>query len=101
EPLSAAVVFSIHGTGISQKDRLYNADLWAYLKEELGHRIELDRGRRPVVGAMEGTHADVAPALRPGLAGHREARRIGCGVGGEAHELYRSLDGRLSDDVTL
>lgn len=101
EPLSAAVVFSIHGTGISQKDRLYNADLWAYLKEELGHRIELDRGRRPVVGAMEGTHADVAPALRPGLAGHREARRIGCGVGAEAYELYRSLEGSLSDDVTL
>ncbi len=101
EPLSAAVVFSIHGTGIPQKDKLYNADLWAYLKEELGHRIEVERGERPVVGAMEGTHADVAPALRPGLAGHREARRIGCGIGAEAFELYRSLDDRLGDEVTL
>ena len=101
EPLSAAVVFSIHGTGISQKDHLYNADLWGYLKEELGHRIEVERGSRPVVGAMEGTHADVAPALRPGLAGHREARRIGCGIGAEAHELYRSLGDELHDDVRI
>ncbi len=95
------MVFSIHGTGITQKAKEYNADLWAYLKEELGHRIEGDRGMRPVVGAMEGTHADVAPALRPGLGGHREARRIGCGIGAEAHELYRSLGERLHRDVTL
>ncbi len=101
EPLSAAVVFSIHGTGISVHAREYNADLWAYLKGELGDRIEADCGRRPVVGAMEGTHADVAPALRPGLAGHREARRIGTGVGADAHELYQALGPQLRDDLTL
>jgi neutral ceramidase len=101
EPLSAAVVFSIHGTGISQKDRLYNADLWAYLTDELGHRIEVEHGHRPVVGAMEGTHADVAPALHPGLAGHREARRIGGGIGAEAYELFASLGPTLSATPAL
>ena len=101
EPLSAAVVFSIHGTGISMKAHEYNADLWAYLKGELGDRIESAAGTRPVVGAMEGTHADVAPALRPSLAGHREARRIGTGIGAEAFDLFHALGGELTDDLSL
>ena len=101
EPLAAAVVFSIHGTGISMKAKEYNADLWAYLKGELDDRIEASAGSRAVVGAMEGTHADVAPALRPSLAGHREARRIGTGIGAEAFELYRSLGTSLTDRVPL
>ncbi|MCU1353397.1 MAG: alkaline ceramidase [Acidimicrobiales bacterium] len=100
-PLAAAVVFSVHGTGISQHAHEYNADVWAYLVGELGDRIERAHGTRPVVGAMEGTHADVAPALRPGLAGHREAQRIGRGVGAEAAELYERLEGALRADVTL
>ncbi len=101
EPLAASVVFSIHGTGVSHHVHEYNADVWAYLVGELGHRIEVAHGRRPVVGAMEGTHADVAPALRPGLAGHREARRIGTGIGAEAAELYEALGAKLTDDVAL
>ena len=101
EPLAAAVVFSIHGTGISQKAKEYNADLWAYLKGELGHLISGTTGATPVIGAMEGTHADVAPALFPGLAGHREARRIGTAVGAEAFGLYESLADQLSADVAL
>ncbi|MCU1498420.1 MAG: hypothetical protein JWM47_2373 [Acidimicrobiales bacterium] len=102
EPLAAAVVFSIHGTGVSQHAHEYNADVWAYLVGELRHQIEVRHdGARPVVGAMEGTHADVAPALRPGLAGHREARRIGAGIGVEAADLYDRLGTELSDDVAL
>ena len=50
---------------------------------------------------MEGTHADVAPALRPGLAGHREARRIGTGIGAEAAALYERLGDELRDDGAL
>lgn len=101
EPLSAAVVFSVHGTGIPQQVHEYNADVWAYLVAELGHRIEERHGSCPVVGASEGTHADVAPALRPGLAGHREARRVGRAVGGEAATLYDRLGAELTDDVEL
>src|SRR5690606_2129672 len=87
-PLAAAAVFSIHGTGVPQRAHEYNADVWAYLTGELGDRVERTHGVRPVVGAMEGTHADVAPALHPGQAGHPEARRIGRGIGAEAAELY-------------
>lgn len=101
EPLAAAVVFSIHGTGVSQHAHEYNADVWAYLVGELGLRIERAHGTRPVVGAMEGTHADMAPALRPGLAGHREARRVGSGIGAEAATLYESLGDQLSEDLAL
>lgn len=100
-PLAAAVVFSIHGTGISQHAREYNADVWAYLVGELGQKIEDRHGERPVVGAMEGSHADVAPALRPGLAGHREACRIGRGIGAEAADLYDRLAPELSERVAL
>jgi neutral ceramidase len=101
EPLAAMAVFSVHGTGLPMRSDTYNADLWAYVTDELGHRVERTHGRRPVVGAVEGTHADVAPALHPGTAGDLEARRVGRAIGARAAELYGSLDGRLSGDVEL
>jgi len=101
EPLAAAVVFSVHGTGISQHAREYNADLWAYLVGELSLRIEQRHGTRAVVGAMQGNHADVAPSIRPGMAGHLEARRIGTRVGAEAARLYEALEPELTAAVTL
>lgn len=101
EPLGAAVVFSIHGTGVSVRAHEYNADVWAYLVGELRHRIGVRTGVLPVVGAMEGTHADVAPALRPGQAGHREARRIGTEIGRQAAELHARLADELTDRVAL
>jgi len=100
-PIGTAVIFSVHGTGIPQHAHEYNADLWAYLVDELGHRIETSRGTRGVVGAMEGTHADVAPALHPGRAGHLEARRLGREIGSEAADFYERLTGELSADVDL
>jgi neutral ceramidase len=101
EPLGALVVFSVHGTGISMHTKEYNADLWAYLVGDLDRRIEIDAGRRSTVGAIEGTHADVAPAIRPGRAGHVEAQRIGRGIGEEAHGLWRRLEAALGDRVAL
>src|ERR687893_30864 len=101
EPLAALTVFSVHGTGVPMRSEVYNADLWAYVTDELGGRIERSHGRRPVVGAVEGTHADVAPALHPGMAGHLEARRIGRSIGARAAELYASLDGDLTDRVEI
>lgn len=100
-PLAALAVFSVHGTGISMRDHDYNADLWAYLVGELDQRIEQAAGRRAVVGAMEGTHADVAPALRPGQAGPLEAARVGRGIGAEAADLWTRLEGELAGDVVL
>lgn len=101
EPLAAAVIFSVHGTGISMKAPEYNADVWAYLVGELDLRIEEAHGRRAVVGAMEGTHADVAPAIRPGTPGPVEAERVGRGIGAEAAALYERLAPDLTDRVTL
>jgi len=100
-PLAASVVFSVHGTGISMRTDEYNADVWAYLTGELVHRVERSTGVRPVVGAMEGTHADVAPAIRPGTAGYLEAARIGRAVAAEAAELYDRLEGELTDQAAL
>lgn len=100
-PLAAAVVFSIHGTGVEMHADEYHADVWGYLCGELRHQIRARHGASAAVGAMEGTHADVAPALRPGLAGHREARRIGTGIGVEAAELYDRLGPELVDRIAL
>ncbi len=100
-PLAAMVVFSVHGTGIPMTEAEYNADIWAYLVGELGHRIERRTGHRAVVGAIEGTHADVAPAIRPGRAGHLEAARLGRALGAEADLLYASLGDQLRGDVAL
>ena len=100
-PMAAAVVFSVHGTGVPVRAREYNADLWAYITGELGDRIESAHGSRPVVGAMEGTHADVAPAIRTGAPGHLEARRVGAGIGAAAAELYERLGEELTDSVPI
>ncbi len=101
EPLAATVVFSVHGTGISVKAPEYNADVWAYLVGELDHRIEAAHGRRAVVGAIEGTHADVAPAIRPSAPGPLEAARVGRAIGAEAASLYARLGDDRRAEVTL
>ncbi len=95
------VVFAVHGTGVPQQSDHYNADLWAYVCGELSHRIEERSGARAVVGAIEGAHADVAPALRPGLAGHLDAKRVGRGIGEEAAELWHQLSDELTETVSL
>jgi neutral ceramidase len=95
--IAAAVMFSVHGTGISQRAREYNADVWGYLVAEMRERI----GPAPIIGTSEGTHADVAPAIRPGLAGHLEASRVGRGIGQRAAEIYTSLAGDLTDRLRL
>src|SRR5262249_36854055 len=84
-------------TGISQRTHEYNADVWGYLVAEMRERI----GPDPIIGTSEGTHADVAPAIRPGLAGHLEASRVGRGIGKRAAEIYTSLEAELSDQITL
>ncbi len=106
-PLGAMVVFSVHGTGISMGASEYNADLWAYLVGELSLRIGESHppsgaaARRCIVGAIEGTHADVAPAIRPGMAGHVEAQRVGRGIGAEAAALFERMERDLSGTVTI
>jgi len=93
--------FSIHGTGINYHDTSYNADVWAYLTGELARRVETRTGRRPIVGAVEGTHGDMTPAVRPGMLVFPEAERVGRGIGAAAAELYDRLDGELTAEVRL
>ncbi len=100
-PMMASIIFSVHGTGISQHTHEYNADVWGYLADECASRIARTHGVRPVVGTIEGTHADVAPAIRPGLAGHLEAARIGRGIGARAAECFEALGSELTDSVDL
>lgn len=100
-PLGAFLWFSIHGTGISPHDDSYNADVWAYITGTLAAAVEQESGRRPVVGAVEGTHGDMTPAVRPGMLVFPEAERIGRGIGAAAADLHARLAGRLTDRVEL
>lgn len=95
QPLAAWAVFSIHGTGVNHHNEEYHADVWAYLTDELHRRTGA------VAAAVEGTHADVAPALRPGRAGFFEAERIGRAIGVEAALLHARLGDRLATEVTV
>lgn len=101
EPLAASVVFSIHGTGVSSRADEYNADLWSSVTGELADGIEATTGTRPVVGAVEGTHGDMTPAIRPGRAGYVEAARIGRQVGAAAAALHHRLGAELTADAEL
>jgi neutral ceramidase len=100
-PLAALAVFSIHGTGISRHDPAYNADVWAYITGELADGVERATGVRPVAGAMEGTHGDMTPAVRPGMLVYPEAERVGRGIGRAAAVLHEQLEGSLADDARI
>lgn len=100
-PLAAMAVFSIHGTGISRHDPAYNADVWAYITGELADGIDRSTGVRPVVGAMEGTHGDMTPAVRPGMLVYPEAERVGRGIGAAAASLHQRLEPALADESAL
>ena len=95
DPLAAWAVFSVHGTGVSHHNHEYHADVWAYLTDELRRRTGA------VAAAVEGTHADVAPALRPGHAGFLETERIGRAIGAEAAALHVELGDRLATEIEL
>lgn len=100
-PLAAYAFFSIHGTGISRHDPAYNADVWAYITGEMAAGIESRTGTRPVCGAVEGTHGDVTPAVRPGLLVYPEAERVGRGIGAAAAALHDRLESGLTAAVRL
>jgi neutral ceramidase len=100
-PLAAFSWFSVHGTGISHHDHSYNADLWAYLNGELADRVERATGRRPVSGAVVGSHGDMTPAVKPGMLVFPEAERIGRGIGAAAAALHAELGTTLSAELPV
>lgn len=102
-PRGAFSSFSIHGTGIGSDTGFYHADVWAYIANELAWRVQQQYGltEKPIHGAFEATHGDVAPNEKPGQLGYAEARRVGSNIGAQAFELFRQLDGQLHDHVQL
>jgi len=103
KPLGAFSSFSVHGTSIPEFTKPYAADLWGYMSQELEWQIQQNYQPEwsPIHGAFEGTHADMAPAVRFGMLGFIESRRIGISLGEKAWTLFKSLDGKLKDDVTI
>lgn len=104
KPMGAFSTFSIHGTGVPQHAEDYNADVWAYIGQELEWAIRENYSGlnwQPVHGAFEGTHGDAAPNIRFGMAGYLEARRVGTQIGQKAWELFKSLDNQLKDQVVI
>lgn len=102
-PRGAFSSFSIHGTGIGSDTGFYHADVWAYIANELAWRVQqhYELADKPLMGAFEATHGDVAPNEKPGQLGFAEARRVGRNIGGQAFTLFRQLDDKLHADVPL
>ncbi|MEN6420699.1 MAG: neutral/alkaline non-lysosomal ceramidase N-terminal domain-containing protein, partial [Smithella sp.] len=100
-PLAAFSSFSIHGTAVPPKNNLYNGDVFAYIEREVEHGIKTGykTSWEPIHAVFNGTHADSSPNYQK--QGFPEARRIGTSVGQKALELFRSLDGKLKDGVTI
>lgn len=101
EPLAAFAFFSIHGTGISRHDPAYNADVWAYITGEMANGISGRTGVRPICAAVEGTHGDMTPAVRPGMLVYPEAERVGRGIGAAAVELHGRLESSLTAEARV
>jgi neutral ceramidase len=102
-PAAAFTSFSIHGTSVPAKNNtFYNADVFAYMERELEWEITRKRGPAKFVHAVvNGTHADNAPDVAPEALGFRESRRLGLGLGQKAIDLFYSLAGSLSADITI
>lgn len=102
-PRGAFSSFSIHGTGIGSDTAFYHADVWAYIANELAWRVQQHYGlaQKPIHGAFEASHGDVAPNEKPGQLGYAQARRVGSNIGAQAFALFRQLDGQLHDQVQL
>ncbi len=100
-PLGALSTFSIHPTAVSSKNNFYNGDVFAYIEREVEYGIK-DKYKpqwEPIHAAFNSTHADTSPNYSK--QGFPEARRIGSFIGKKAWELFRSLDGKLKNDVTI
>ena len=100
-PLAALSSFSIHATAVPPKNNLYNGDVFAYIEREVefGIKNKYKTSWEPIHAAFNGTHADCSPNYS--TQGFIEARRIGTSIGQQAMELFRSLDGKLKDNVTI
>ncbi|GAA4651580.1 hypothetical protein GCM10023116_38640 [Kistimonas scapharcae] len=103
KPAGAFASFSIHGTGVPERDPFFNADIWAYIQNDVKWAIEkaYDTEQAVVFGAFEGTHGDMAPASRLEMLGQIESRRVGKGIAKHAWNLFQSLDTELSDTLSL
>ena len=102
-PKAAISCFSIHGTTVPASEKLNNADVWAYICQELQWKIQ-EHYETPwdtVHGAFQGTHGDIAPNIKKGEAGFKESRRIGCDIGDKAWELFSSLEDKLETSISL
>lgn len=94
--LGALLTFAMHATGISQSNDEYHGDIWGYLCRSAQQAFAQQHpGHAPiVVGCMEGTHGDVAPAIAVGAANVREARRVGEALAARALQLIGQLRGQ-------
>ncbi len=98
QPMGAFMSFSIHGTSIPRHDPFFSADLWAYLHGDLKHKVEQQfQPNKPVIiGAFEGTHGDMAPAMPYKQSGYIWSRNVGSAIAVEAFELFEQLTAQLS-----
>lgn len=111
KPLAAFTGFSMHNTTIAVPVEVYNGDVYAYPQRDLEWALQ-DRYQpswKVVHAVSQATHADMAPATEDngdnwiGFAPLNwvAARELGQKLGQESLELFDSLEGQLTSDVSL
>jgi neutral ceramidase len=102
-PAGAFSSFSLHPTVLPEENDLYNGDIFAAVERSVEWKIEDEykTGRSFVYAAANGTHGDTTPNYDRRKRGFGEAHRIGTEIGAKAFDLFRSLDGKLSEDVPV
>ena len=102
-PAGAFSSFSIHPTAVPYWNTFYTADVFGYIAREL--ETELDGTEntpwQKVHATVNGTHGDNSPGYAPGRQGFIEARRVGLEIGRKAVELFSSLQGSLTSEISV
>lgn len=103
QPMGAFMSFSIHGTSIPRWDPMFNGDLWSYFQGDLKHEIQsaYPGSKQVVVGAFEGTHGDMAPAMPLEQSGYIWSKNVGVALAQEGWALFQSLQAKLSDQAPI
>lgn len=102
KPLAVYSTFSIHGTTIPSRNRVVNADVFAYPERDLEYRIkeEFNPKWEPLHAVSNAAHGDNSPDYREGMQGFIESKRLGSEISKKSYELFLGLGKKLNSEIT-
>lgn len=101
-PAAAWSVFAVHGTAMPAGYPFFHGDVHGLASRFLAHFVREKYDVDDFVAAMAtGAEGDVSPGTPEELQGKALLFRVATGEAGSAFVAFKSLDGRLRDDLDL